>query len=71
MLYFNHRVREDIIKTFNRLAYVGGFGELGAAAAQAYLHGHYVGFGVAVAYVILCMIPAWLVMASVPDHKED
>ena len=39
MLYFNKRVREDIIKTFNRLAYAGGFTQLAAAAALYYKEG--------------------------------
>ena len=71
MLYFNRKVRKDIISTLNRIAAIGGFAQLGAAATQAYQHGNYAGFVVAVAFIMIVKVPVWLIMASEPDDKED
>ena len=71
MLYFNRKVREDIIRTLNRIANIGGFAQLGAAATQAIEYGHFGGFLVALGFVIGVKVPVWLIMASEPDKKED
>ncbi|ACK79329.1 MAG: hypothetical protein M1492_07845 [Gammaproteobacteria bacterium] len=63
MLYFNKRVREDIIKTFNRLAYAGGFTQLAAAAALYYKEGHASGFLAAIGFILSCKAISWIVMA--------
>jgi len=57
------RVREDIIKTFNGLAYVGGFTQLAAAAALYYKDGHASGFLAAVGFILSCKAVSWIVMA--------
>jgi len=60
---FNKRVREDIIKTFNGLAYVGGFTQLAAAAALYYKDGHASGLLAAVGFILSCKAVSWIVMA--------
>jgi hypothetical protein len=70
MFYFNKKVRKDITTTLDRLAVVGGFAELGAAAAQAYLHANYAGFLVAVGFIFVIKIPVWLILAMEPENKE-
>ncbi|MBE7562703.1 hypothetical protein H7F10_07005 [Acidithiobacillus sp. HP-6] len=61
---FNHRLREDIIRTFNVLAYAGGITQLGALAYNLFEHDKGMsGFLAAIGYILVCKSIVWLVMA--------
>jgi len=70
MFRFNKRVREDMIRTFNRIAWVGGFTNLSLASANAIAHGNYAGFLVAGGFILIGKAIAWILMSYDPS-KED
>ncbi|MBU2738709.1 hypothetical protein [Acidithiobacillus concretivorus] len=61
---FNKRVREDIIHTFNVLAYAGGFTQLGVLAYNFFEHDKGIsGFFAAIGYILVCKSVVWLIKA--------
>ncbi|PKY11737.1 hypothetical protein B1757_02805 [Acidithiobacillus marinus] len=61
---FNHRLRNDIIRTFNVLAYAGGTTQLGAVAYNLWVHDKgMAGFLAAIGYILVCKSVVWLIMA--------
>jgi len=64
MITFNKTVRQDIVKTFNTLAYVGGTTQLGVLAYNVFEHGAGIsGFFAALGYILVCKSIVWLVLA--------